>query len=726
MLHFLKILLVFAFAAGSGFAYADPPGRVGRLNYVSGAVSFAPGEAPDQWTAAVLNRPLTGGDRLWADRDAHGELHVGSTAVRFGSFTQLDVLDLDDERIQLRLSQGVINVRVRELDAHELVEIATPAGAALLTAPGSYRIAADPESQATYVSVNSGEAEILTPLQTFVVPPGQLAVLSAGGPASFQIAGQPDDFDRWSADRDRLEDRVTSTRYVSSYMTGYEDLDRHGSWRTVAEYGPVWVPARVAPGWAPYRHGHWVWVSPWGWTWVDDAPWGFAPFHYGRWLWIHDHWAWAPGRLVRRPIYAPALVAFVGGPHWSVSLHGPAVGWFPLGWGEPFHPWYRASPIHLRNINIAHVTNIHRGSHVHRHRPHAVTVVPHRSFVSGHRAAESRVHIAAGDLARAQVLRERMPAEPGRSSIVRELSAHRPPSHAVGREVVAVTRPGRINRDFPASGQQDTRIREPGNGAPSVRVLGRERLEPRRAERGSVESRRAENPRLEQGRAEGQPGGPPQGRSAVDPRRSRPQAAGQARTQPDTPGTRREPPQGPRAAEPAAATPAARSSETPARRPAPPPGFGGAVPAGPSPGATAAPRPPSPAAARIEQRAERSPRREAPPAGASVAGQPGAGMQDARRRGGEGAPSRATPPAAPERFGAPAGRTAAPQSTTPAPMVRQPGNAGHRAAIQQPRGAHDGAGRGRAANPQGASQGRTAHPGGPGQARGNPGNRGGS
>jgi hypothetical protein len=436
MRHFLKALLIFALAAGAPAAEADPPGRVGRLNYSSGAVSFAPGEAPDNWGEAVLNRPLTSGDRLWADRGARGELHVGSTAVRFASLTQMDVLRLDDNHIQLRLSEGVLNVRVRELDSDDLIVVAAPAGTAVLREPGSYRIAADPTNSVTYVSVNFGQAEVLTPVQSFVVPSGQVAVVPAAGQIGFEVAGRGDDFDRWSAERDSREDRVASTRYVSSYMTGYEDLDQHGSWRTVPEYGAVWVPARVAPGWAPYRYGRWVWVSPWGWTWIDDAPWGFAPFHYGRWVWVHDHWAWAPGRLVRRPVYAPALVAFVGGPHWAVSIaQGPAVGWFPLGWREPFHPWYRASHTHIRSVNVTHVTNVTNVNviHTHRHRPHAVTVVPHRSFVSGGRAAESRLHLPQAELARAQVLRDRAPAEPVRANMARDGAAHRPRAAAAAR-----------------------------------------------------------------------------------------------------------------------------------------------------------------------------------------------------------------------------------------------------------------------------------------------------
>ena len=166
-------------------------------------------------------------------------------------------------------------------------------------------------------------------------------------------AGQPGVIER--------EDRVVSTRYVPEEMTGYEDLDQYGAWRTAPDYGAVWVPTAVPAGWAPYRSGHWVWVSPWGWTWVDSAPWGFAPFHYGRWVWLGNHWAWAPGRRIARPVYAPALVAFIGGSNFSVSVgvgSAPAVGWVPLGWREPYRPWYRASHAHVRNVNVTHVTNV--------------------------------------------------------------------------------------------------------------------------------------------------------------------------------------------------------------------------------------------------------------------------------------------------------------------------------------------------------------------------------
>src|SRR5258708_2846899 len=103
-------------------------------------------------------------------------------------------------------------------------------------------------------------------------------------------------------------------RWVSPETRGYQDLGAEGAWTQPPSDGPVWSPANMPADWAPYRHGHWAYVEPWGWTWIDDASWGFAPFHYGRWARDHDRWGWYPGAVVERPVYAPALVAFVGEP----------------------------------------------------------------------------------------------------------------------------------------------------------------------------------------------------------------------------------------------------------------------------------------------------------------------------------------------------------------------------------------------------------------------------
>src|SRR5687768_12936752 len=106
---FAAALLVWSAAATSASDPTDPPGRVARLNHAAGTVSFAPADAPDAWVQAVINRPVTAGDRLWADQSGRAELHVGATAIRLGAATSVDILNLDDDTLQLRLAQGTLN-----------------------------------------------------------------------------------------------------------------------------------------------------------------------------------------------------------------------------------------------------------------------------------------------------------------------------------------------------------------------------------------------------------------------------------------------------------------------------------------------------------------------------------------------------------------------------------------------------------------------------------------
>jgi hypothetical protein len=428
----------------SSNALADPPAQVGRLNYLSGTVSFAPADAPGEWVAAPINRPITRGDRLWADNDGRAEIRIGSTALRMASLTSMDVLRLDELGTQLRLAQGTLTVHLRRLDAGDSFEISTPGGAVLLTQPGNYRVHVDPAGTTTTVLVRRGQADLLTSNAPYTVRDNQFSVISAQGQEMF-TAPAPDEFDNWTAARDRQEERVVATRYVPHEMTGYEDLDQHGTWRTMPQYGAVWVPTAVAAGWAPYRQGHWVWISPWGWTWVDNAPWGFAPYHYGRWVWLGNHWAWAPGARVARPVYAPALVAFVGGANWSVSVsNGPAVGWVPLGWREPYIPWYRHSPAYVRNVNVTHVTNINIIHHytnvnnvshiryVNREAPHGTTVVTRDTFVSARHVHEAALNVPSHALAAARVTHAAPVAHPERASLAPAIAA---------REVVAAAAP---------------------------------------------------------------------------------------------------------------------------------------------------------------------------------------------------------------------------------------------------------------------------------------------
>jgi hypothetical protein len=412
----------------------------------------------EEWSAAVPNYPVTTGDHFWADRGAQAEMHIGSTAIRMNEETALSFLNLDDRTVQLSLTQGAIHVRVRALGDQEIFEVDTPNAAISLLRPGDYRIQTDGDMAMTVVAVPGGEAEVTGGGSAFTVYARQATRLTGTDNLSRDLidAPPPDAFDRWSQDRDRREEQVQSAQYVPREMTGYEDLDRYGNWRNVPPYGWVWTPAGVAPGWAPYRYGHWVWVAPWGWTWVDDAPWGFAPFHYGRWAFVGGVWVWAPGRVVARPVYAPALVAFVGGPGFSLSVSfggGAGVAWFPLGPGEVYRPAYHVSDVYVRNVNVTHVNvtnikvtnvNVTNVRYVNQGVQGAVTAVPQQTFVSARPVGQTAMVVPANEAARAQVLSTTAAVAPRPESIVARSAGAvvaRPPAQVMQRTVAVRNTP---------------------------------------------------------------------------------------------------------------------------------------------------------------------------------------------------------------------------------------------------------------------------------------------
>src|SRR5678815_1825286 len=103
----LKIFLPIFACATSLLAQIDPPGRVGRLNFVEGQVSFQPAGVND-WIEASVNRPLIRGDYVWVADRGRAELLFGSAALRVGPASALEFLDLDDRNVQLRLSEGTL------------------------------------------------------------------------------------------------------------------------------------------------------------------------------------------------------------------------------------------------------------------------------------------------------------------------------------------------------------------------------------------------------------------------------------------------------------------------------------------------------------------------------------------------------------------------------------------------------------------------------------------
>jgi hypothetical protein len=434
-------LCLFAFCLGMlacvSALWGDPPNRVGRLNLINGTVSFHT-ESVDDWAPATLNYPLTIGDHLWTDKDGQAEVHVGSTAIRLASNTEISFLDLNDQTIQIRLSTGSLNLRLRHLGPNEAIELDTPEASLSLLQAGSFRIDVQQSGDST-VTVRSGEVEATVGSSVFPLHLGQTAAITGLDSPSYQVTSAPplDDWDSWCQVRDQKEDKIASAQYVPrDDMCGVEDLDQSGSWSNDPNYGPVWTPT-VTAGWAPYHFGHWCWVDPWGWTWIDDSPWGFAPFHYGRWAFRGNSWGWVPGAHIGRAVYAPALVTFVGGAGWKSSqAPGESVGWFPLGPHEPYIAPYRTDRTRLHNIDVEHFNYVNRSV------PGAVTVVPNDTFVRGQPTGGASRMVPNDEISRAPVRGAVAPLAPQKESFLGGSFASRgpvaqPPASVMSRPVVA-------------------------------------------------------------------------------------------------------------------------------------------------------------------------------------------------------------------------------------------------------------------------------------------------
>jgi len=440
----------------------DPPSRVARIGYLEGSVSFQPAGETD-WVQAVPNRPMTTGDKLWSDKDSRAELQLGSAVIRLDANTGFSFLNLNDNTVQIQLTSGSLNVRVRRLDQNDVFEIDTSNLAFSLSQPGDYRLVASEDGINTVVSVREGGGQSTGNGQTYTLHAGQTGTFSGTDSLNADVVDVrgPDQFDNWAHQRDRRYDDSRSAQYLSHDVVGYEDLDEYGDWRDDSNYGHVWFPNQVAVGWAPYHNGHWDWIAPWGYTWVDDSSWGYAPFHYGRWVTVGGRWGWVAGPVAVRPVYAPALVVFIGG---GGGFAGN-VGWFPLGPREVYVPSYPVSRGYVNRVNVSNTTvntttitnvynttvinnkttNITNVTYVNRNVQGAVTAVPQRSFATAQPVARAAVAVNARQIAAAPVS-ARVAVAPTRESVLgaRAATANHvttPPPAVMTRQVIAKATP---------------------------------------------------------------------------------------------------------------------------------------------------------------------------------------------------------------------------------------------------------------------------------------------
>ncbi len=440
-----------------------------RLSFTDGNVSFFRPGAPD-WVQAQINTPLAPGDQLYAGSPGSLELQVGSRAfVRAWANAQLGLESQEPDFLQFRLVGGRAAFDLRTLEPGRTVEVDTPNAAITIENPGYYRV--DVSGDRTALTARRSGRATVTPAGGAAVAVSSSEEVIIEGTTSPRIssyAAPPrDDWDKWNYARtDALLDAV-SARYVSPGVYGVDDLDHHGTWRVVDPYGPVWVPTGLPTGWVPYSTGSWVLDPFYGWTWVDTAPWGWAPYHHGRWVFVNGFWGWAPGPVLPRPVYAPALVAFLGGPgvRVGVGIGGPIVSWVALGWGEPCVPWWgrpgfvhrpwwggwggprvvnsvviqRTTVVHVEQITVYHNAQLRNG----------VVVVSEDKFGRG-RVAPARLSLEEARSLRPTHAAPRIATAPDHF-VPTERRGIRPPEENLRRPVVA-TRPSQRFRESEAGG----------------------------------------------------------------------------------------------------------------------------------------------------------------------------------------------------------------------------------------------------------------------------------
>lgn len=478
-------VLVATFLGVAGTGLAQPPDNgaqvdptPSRLSYVEGSVSFwRPGGS--DWAPAQVNTPLAAGDELYTGHDGNLEVQVGGRAfLRAWGDTQVGVANQDANFVQLRMTAGHLALDLRSVDPGDVIEIDTPSAAFTVNQPGFYRVDVTTDRTA-FTTRRSGQATITTAAgPAGVVQPGEAVTLDNGPTPTVQrvAAPEPDVWDRWNDARTAALVPTASARYVPPQLYGVNELDHYGTWHVDVTYGPVWVPASVAPEWVPYSTGRWIW-DPWfGWTWIDTAPWGWAPYHYGRWVHLGGGWAWAPGPVVVRPVYAPALVVFFGAPGVAVGVAGPSVGWVALSWGEPLVPWWGRSGFvgrpYWAGWGGPRVTNVN----VYRNVTVVNAVVVVRSDHFGRRAVQE-ARIARPDIQRLRPVRGKLAVKPEAASFTPGTGhAQRPPEAQVTRTVVSTRPPVRRpepphavddKRDDKRSGRSDAKREQPQPGARS-------------------------------------------------------------------------------------------------------------------------------------------------------------------------------------------------------------------------------------------------------------------
>ncbi|MGE0260738.1 MAG: DUF6600 domain-containing protein, partial [Alphaproteobacteria bacterium] len=390
------------------------------------------------WSDASRNDPVTEGMAVRTAAEARAVLRVGGDLVAIAGGSEADIVKLDGAGTVIALRRGRIGVRLPQSASARVVEITIPSGALRLSAPGEYDVAAGDAETPARVAVPVGEARFSGKGLNTIVATGAGVLLIGGDPMTLLPGSTDEDaFAAWSREQKHDAADAPVLRHVSAEVTGHEMLDGHGVWETVAGIGDLWFPTDAPSGWMPYRFGHWRWVGPWGWTWVDDMPWGFATSHYGRWAKVDGsdgdagRWGWMPGKRAAEPAFMPAAVAFLGTAGVGLSYpdaFSPAVAWFPLAPGEVYWPSFTDDPAAISHLNAAAVADTAAIGEALKGNPPAdivtgqyrnrrdATVVPRPVFVNGKPIADAVIELPVRRLENAPLLAGSPGIEPAGTS----------------------------------------------------------------------------------------------------------------------------------------------------------------------------------------------------------------------------------------------------------------------------------------------------------------------
>ncbi|MCU0238813.1 MAG: FecR domain-containing protein [Pyrinomonadaceae bacterium] len=341
--------------------------KVARISFMRGEVQIRRADSQD-WEKAVQNLPLVEGDQIATGENSRIEIQFDTKKfLRLDENSFLKIVTLRDEGKAVSLPQGTMSLRLLEFDKDiQYFEIDAPNTTISVQKYGLYRVdSGDSQNSVVRVAVtDDGQARVYSDNSGFTLRNGRSAKIYLDGNnqgewETSEASRYADEFDSWVLDRDaKTAKRLQQAHYDKYYdrdMYGAEELNENGEWIYTKKYGYVWRPYKTATNiyrdWSPYRYGHWRYVAPFGWTWINDEPWGWATYHHGRWIYDNGEWCWTPYTYyrMRRSWWLPSSV--------HIIYVGNNICWYPSSYYDRYYDYNRGHRRRGRGNNTTIINN---------------------------------------------------------------------------------------------------------------------------------------------------------------------------------------------------------------------------------------------------------------------------------------------------------------------------------------------------------------------------------